>query len=121
MLVLSYSDRFLRRAVMRLRLTSLRGLLALARVTAVLVLLSCAPSLSDVATTAIPVVMTTLLVAVLALVLVTAHVRQPLVRTATASGRARYDALTPARQCDPDAAGHVRPRAPGMSLTVSTH
>ena len=28
-------------------------------------------------------------------------------------GTARFSARRPARQCDPDAAGHVRPRAPG--------
>ena len=107
---------------MRLRLTSARGLISFARLSALLVLLSFAPSLSDAAGAAIPLVMTTLLVAVLTLVVVTAHVQRPPIRTAAASRHAAHDAAhTPARQCDPDAAGHVRARAPGLSLVASTH
>jgi hypothetical protein len=87
-----------------------------AHVTALLVLLSLAPSLSGAQGIAVPFMMATLVLAVLALVIAAARLRRPLVRAAIAWHHAGSEIRTAARQCDPDAAGHVRPRAPGVAL-----
>lgn len=91
----------------------------LAFVTAVLVVFSSAPLMIGPPGMAVPLVMTTLLVAVLALIVAVAHTCRPSVRTALAWGRAGCVVRTPARQCDPDAAGHVRSRAPGSRYFCS--
>jgi len=88
-----------------------------AGVTALLVVFSSAlsvPGLSGLSGAAVPLVMTTLLLAVLALVIAASRQGRPLVRPGVTCQRAGFETRGPARECDPDAAGHVRPRAPGV-------
>jgi len=92
-----------------------------AGVTALLVVFSSAlsvPGLSGLSGAAVPLVMTTLLLAVLALVIAAPRQGRPLVRPGVTCQRAGFQTRSPARECDPDAAGHVRPRAPGVAAVL---
>lgn len=101
-----------------MRMRSARLLLVRAWVTASLALCLSAPSLALEPGVVVQLAVTTLLLAVLALVVAAAYLRQPSGRAVLAWRGAVCQARTPARQCDPDAAGHVRSRAPGGSLDL---
>jgi len=101
-----------------MRMRSARLPLLLAFVTAALALFFSAPSFSAEPRVVVPFAVTTLLLAVLAMVVAAAYMRQPSERAVMAWRGAACEARTPARQCDPDAAGHVRSRAPGVSLDL---
>jgi hypothetical protein len=89
-------------------------LLACSGVTAFLVLFSSALPLSGLSGAAVPLVMTTLLLAVLAVVVAASSLRRPLSQAIRTWSRGGFEPRRAVRQCDPDAAGHVRPRAPGV-------
>jgi hypothetical protein len=100
---------------MPLRLVGVPRLRLWVFVAAALVLFSPTVSLAQVSSVTIPIVMATLLFAALALLAAPSRTRQPSPRAAFAWRGAGCEARKPARQCDPDAAGHVRPRAPQSS------
>ena len=69
--------------------------------------------LAGVPGTAIPLAVAVVLIAALGVVAVAALDQRADPPSLLVFGSARVGARRPARQCDPDAAGHVRPRAPG--------
>ena len=79
-------------------------------VAAQLLVALCAP-LAGAPGAAIP--LAAVLIAALAVVLVVALDSRLEPATRVVFSTARFNARRPVRQCDPDAAGHVRPRAPG--------
>ena len=86
-----------------------------------LTLSSVAPSLSAPADASFPLALAALLIAVVLLVMATASVRRLAAGAVLAWRHAVHTNRAPDRQYDPDAAGHVRPRAPGLSSTLPTH
>lgn len=89
-------------------------------VAAELLLVVCSPALSlaGVPGAALPLAVTIFLVVAAALVLAAAD-SAPGLEAEVASCTALFEARSPARQCDPDAAGHVRSRAPGRRVSVT--
>ena len=85
-----------------------------------LTLSSIAPSLSAPAESSFPIALAALLIAVVLLVVATASVRRLAARAVRAWRHVAHSKRAPDRQCDPNAAGHVRPRAPGLSSTLLT-
>jgi uncharacterized protein DUF6412 len=78
---------------------------------------SSAASSVDLSSVAAPLVVTFLL-AVLALVSATSGDRAAGLATGLAGGADSFETRGAARQCDPDAAGHVRARAPGAAAPL---
>lgn len=103
---------------MRLRSASSLFLIWLA---SMLTLSSVASSLSAPADASLPLALAALLIAVVLLVVATASVRRLAARAVRAWRHAVRSQRAPDRQCDPDAAGHVRPRAPGLSFILLKH
>lgn len=69
--------------------------------------------LAGVPGTAIPLAVAVVLIAALGVIAVAALDQRADPAAQLVFGAARFGTRRPARQCDPDAAGHVRPRAPG--------
>ena len=103
---------------MQLRSASSLFLICLA---SMLTVSSVAPLLSAPADAGFPLALAALLIAVVLLVVATASVRRLAGRAVLAWRHAARSKRAPDRQCDPDAAGHVRPRAPGLPFTLLTH
>ena len=81
-----------------------------------------AVALSGLSGAAMPVLLTVVLVAAVGVVIAVATARDGDVGAAVAGALSRYGSVGErglARQCDPDAAGRVRPRAPGCFVDLA--
>jgi Family of unknown function (DUF6412) len=92
--------------------------LRLAGLTAALTFLLVAPSIPGASGAGVQLALATLLVASMLLVVTTADVQAPSAQAVRAWRLAACAKRAPARQCDPDSAGHVRSRAPGVSQAL---
>lgn len=100
-----------------MRTMSARSSLFVACLAFVSAALSVAPAFSSPSGTGVQLALVALLAASLLLVVATCASQQPVAQAVCRWRRAAGVTRAPARQCDPDAAGHVRARAPGSSRT----
>src|SRR5262249_57404811 len=89
-------------------------------VVAQLLLVVCAPALSPsgLAGAAVPLAVTVVLVVAAGIIAAAGAADAPGIAARVVSCTRLLGARIPARQCDPDAAGRVRPRAPGMGFKL---
>ena len=97
-----------------MRMQSVRSPLLLTCLSALLALCIMAPPSPELLSAGAPLALATLLIAVLLVVVALAAARAPLALAVRAWHDAAFIRRAPARQCDPDAAGHTRSRAPGV-------
>ena len=89
-------------------------------VIAQLLLVVCSPalSLSGLAGAAVPLAATVVLVVAAGIIAAAGAADASGLAAGAVSCTPLFGARIPARQCDPDAAGHVRPRAPWLGFTL---
>jgi hypothetical protein len=85
-----------------------------------LFLVACSPavSLAGLSGAAVPLAVASVVLTALGCILAASCDDRPDVAAAVASREGLFQTRDPARQCDPDAAGHARPRAPGWRINL---